>query len=84
MVLTALSLPSFAGEVDLKTAADPKAVIAEIEAMNLPEMPAELADQLRGGPLYCPSCKSRAEFDAIRALYTLRPPTPALSKVPRR
>lgn len=48
MVLAAIPLTSFAGEVDRKTAADPVAVLAQIEAMNLPEMPVELADQLRG------------------------------------
>ncbi|MDZ4286053.1 MAG: hypothetical protein U1A23_03935 [Candidatus Sungbacteria bacterium] len=49
MVLTALPFTSFAGEVDRKTAADPAAVLAQIEAMNLPDMPEELADGLRGG-----------------------------------
>lgn len=49
MVLTALPLSSFAGAVDHKTAADPIATLAKIEAMNLPDMPQELADQLRGG-----------------------------------
>lgn len=48
MVLTALPLQSFAGAVDKKTAADPAAVLAQIEAMNLPEMPKELATELRG------------------------------------
>ena len=51
-VFTAIPLTSFAGEVDRKTAADPVAVLTQIEAMNLPEMPEELAAELRGGQWY--------------------------------
>lgn len=49
LVLAVLPLHSFSAEVDKKTAADPTAVLADIEAMNLPDMPEEFADQLRGG-----------------------------------
>ncbi|MDZ4286051.1 MAG: hypothetical protein U1A23_03925, partial [Candidatus Sungbacteria bacterium] len=34
---------SFATEVDRKTAADPAAVMAKLEAMNLPEMPKDIS-----------------------------------------
>jgi hypothetical protein len=49
IILTAIPLTSFAGEVDYNTAADPAAILAKIEAMNLPDMPDRLAEELRGG-----------------------------------
>lgn len=51
LALTAIPLNGFALPVNKDIAGDPKAVLADIEAMNLPDMPQELADQLRGAPL---------------------------------
>lgn len=47
--LAAIPVAGLAASVNREIASDPAKVLAEIEAMNLPDMPDELADQLRGG-----------------------------------
>lgn len=48
LVLTAIPLNGFAVPVNKAIASDPAAVDAAIEAMNLPDMPDEVAAELRG------------------------------------
>lgn len=48
ILVVAIPLAVFAAPVDRETAADPAATLATLEAMNLPEMPEELAAELRG------------------------------------
>lgn len=48
LALTAIPLNGFAAPVNKTIAGDPAAVDAAIEAMNLPDMPDELAAELRG------------------------------------
>lgn len=48
LMLTSLPLSSFAAAVDKKTAADPNAVLRNLDKMNLAPMPDALADALQG------------------------------------
>ena len=46
--LAAIPVAGLAASVNREIASDPAKVLAEIEAMNLPDMPNELATELRG------------------------------------
>lgn len=52
LALTAIPLNGFAAPVNKAIASDPAAVDAAIEAMNLPDMPDEVAAEFRGEGWY--------------------------------
>lgn len=71
ITLAAVPLTGFAGEVDKKTAADPAATLAQIEAMNLPEMPDDLAQELRGEKWWWYTYRAIQIIGDVQTVYTV-------------